>query len=227
MKTLTLLLCLLVGPLFAEEVLVPVSATVQPVAVEVVSRAEAIAPLDCVRIWLDVPAENISTLRWSCHPEPKLMQVGITIGDSPRPFVIFQAGSSGSFGLSVAYYDGEMHMKKYVVNTGGDIEPRPFPKPKPEPTPAPGKRTVTIIEESKDRTVEQAKIMTKLRSYLPSKGHSLKILDVSQIVPPASAPSRDSLPRIVIDDGAGKLLFQGPFPATVDAVIKLIQKHGG
>ncbi len=219
MKTLTLLLCLLAGPLFAEEVLVPV-------AVEVVSRAEAIGPLDCVRIWLDVPAENIKTLRWTCHPEPKLMQVGITIGDNPRPFVIFQAGSSGSFGLSVAYYDGEMHMKKYVVNTGGDVDPPPFP---PTPVPTPGKRTITIIEESQDRTVEQAKVMTspKLRSYLSGKGHQFKILDVSQIVPPDNVPPQNSLPRIVIDDGSGKLLFRGPMPATDDAVITLIQKHGG
>lgn len=217
MKTLTLLLCLLAGPLFAEEVLVPV-------AVEVVSRAEAIGPLDCVRIWLDVPAENIKTLRWTCHPEPKLMQVGITIGDNPRPFVIFQAGASGSFGLSVAYYDGEMHMKKYVVKTGGDVDPPPFP-----PTPVPGKRTITIIEESQDRTVEQAKVMTspKLRSYLKDKGHQFKILDVSQIAPPDNVPPQNSLPRIVIDDGSGKLLFRGSLPATDDAVITLIQKHGG
>ena len=225
MKTLALLLCLLAGPLFAEEVLVPV-------AVEVVSRAEAIGPLDCVRIWLDVPAENIKTLRWTCHPEPKLMQVGITIGDNPRPFVIFQAGASGSFGLSVAYYDGEMHMKKYVVQTGGDIDPRPFPKPPPTPVPTPGKRTVIILEESGDKDREKyAPILfsSKLRSYLKQKGHRLEIPDVDDV--PMALAQRNlqgkPLPRLILEDGDGKLLFQGPLPATVEAVLTLIQKHGG
>ena len=225
MRTLTLILCLLAGPLFAEDVLVPVAAEVKHAEVEIVSRAQAIDPMDCIKIWLKVPAKAFHTVRISCHPEPKVMQDGYSLKDN-RPFVLLQVGAQGSFGLSVAYYDGEMHMTKYVVNTGGDIDPRPFPKP--PPTPVPGKRTVIILEQAEDRTPAQAAVMTstKLRSYLESKGHQFRVQDVDQLAQTDNAP-RSPLPRLIIEDGDGKLLFQGPFPATVDGVIETIKAHGG
>ena len=236
MRNSIFILCLLAlaASVQAAELLVPVSAQVQRAGVEIVSRAEAPHPLDCVKLWLVVP-KGTTDIKWGCHPEPKLIQVGQELDGEKRIFLIFQAGAPGSYGIFISsVQNGKGHMKKYEVVTEGHVDPFPKPKPKPnpQPTPAPGKRTVIILEESGDKDREKyAPILfsSKLRSYLKQKGHRLEIPDVSD-VPMALAQRKlvgQILPRLIIEDGDGKLLFQGPFPSTVDAVIKAIQKYGG
>ena len=234
MKTTFLLLCLMFTPAFAADIVVPVQVTVQAqgqVPAEIISRVkdEIIQPMDCLRIWLDVPSEAMATIEYGCHPEPKLIQAGQTL-DGKRAFLIFQAGSVGSFGVFVTHDTPKDRMKRYVIVTGGDIDPRPFLNP--QPTPAPGKRKVIILEESGDKDREQyAPILfsTKLRKYLESKGHQLWIPDVDN-VPTVSARHKlqgKSLPRLLIEDGDGKLIFQSILPGTVDAVIQTIKANGG
>ena len=103
MKRLLLILCLICVPASAAEVLVPVQVEVQ------VSEAPPIIaePMECVRIWLDIPEEGVSTIKWRCHPKPKFIQFGKSLDDG-RPFVTFQAGKAGSFALCVSsYYEAE------------------------------------------------------------------------------------------------------------------------
>ena len=199
--------------------------TVAPV--EVISRAaeETVQPMDCVRIWLEVPPEQSGTIKYGCHPDPKLLQPGVW---DNRTFLIFQAGQPGSYGIFVSWLDSTNQMKKYVIDTGGEPDPNPFPQPNPQPNPTPGKRKIIILEESSQRTAAQAKIILsqKLRSYLESKKHQFALKDIDQIVPPAIAPSSD-LPRLIIEDGAGNVVYQCPLPETVDSVIETIKAHGG
>lgn len=102
---------------------------------------------------------------------------------------------------------------------------QPTPAPFPPPTPTPGKRTITILEQSEDRTPQQAAILTSqtLRKYLDSKGHKLRITDVDSV----PAADKSDLPRLVIEDGDGKVIYQGALPGTVDAVLETIKAHGG
>jgi len=113
---------------------------------------------------------------------------------------------------------------RLVVSYGGQPTPAPFPKP---PVPIPGKRKVIILEETSDRTPAQAAIITspKLRSYLESKGHPLKVTDVDN-VPTENVP-RSPLPLLIIEDGAGNPIYSGALPATVEDTIETIKAHGG
>ena len=110
---------------------------------------------------------------------------------------------------------------------GGTPTPAPFPKPNPQPMPTPGVRKIIILEQSEDRTPEQAAVLTspELREYLESKGHSLRITDLDS-VPTGTVPS-SPLPLLVIEDGVGNAIYQGVLPATVDATLTLIKAHGG
>ena len=68
---------------------------------------------------------------------------------------------------------------------------------------------------------------TKLRSYLSSQKHPpLQIKDVDKTAPRANVP-QSPLPRLIIAEGAGKLIYQCPLPKTVDEVIETIKAHGG
>ncbi len=230
MKRLLLCLCLMCIPATAGEVIVPVKVHIQTqsvmVPIEIISRAEneTIGPMDCIRIWLDVPNEGVPTIKWGCHPVPKLIQVGRTIDDG-RPFLVFQAGAVGSFGLFVSsYHDAENHLRKYEIITEGENGPDPPQPPTPTPAPPPGKRMITVIEQN-PRTPSQAAILTSktLRAYLKSKGHTLTITDVDALT--GNVPS--NLPQLRIADGEGNEIFRGPLPATVDTTLETIKVNGG
>jgi len=225
-RYLSILILLLASTASAAEVVVPVNSVAPGAAtVEILSRAanESVQPMDCVRIWLDVTPENAKTLRYGCHPDPKLIQAGLDI-ESNRMFLIFQGGRKSSFGLFVSWLDDGNHLKKYVINTGGGPDPDPFPKPNPNP----GKRKIIILEESKQRTANQAKIITsqKLRSYLESKNHpKLRVTDVDNVPTDSVPPGK--LPLLVIEDGSGNVVYSGSLPVDVDSTIETIKAHGG
>ena len=225
MRTTTLFLCLLFTPAFAADIIVPVEATVQAqgsVPAEIISRVQdqTIQPMDCIRIWLDVPSEAVKSIEYGCHPKPQLILAGQTI-DGKRAFLVFQAGSVGSFGIFVSHDAPTNRMKRYVIVTGGDVDPRPFPPP------TPGKRKVIILEESQDRTPAQAKIIlsSKLRKYLESKKHQFRVTDVDN-VPRGNVP-RSPLPLLIIEDGGGNPIYSGALPKTVEDTIETIKAHGG
>ena len=223
------------------ELVVPVEVQIESeskeVPVEVISRVanESIQPMDCIRIWLDdIPAEGIPTIKWGCHPEPKLIQVGRTIDDN-RPFLIFQAGKANSFGLFISsYHTAENQLKKYVIITG-EPNPHPFPNPDPIPPTPSGPRWVIFVEEKSDRSkfpymttiLENEELLT----HLKDNQHQFRAMDKDQkaewFLPFKDLVQKKKivLPAIVITDSeTGKVLFVGACPKTPGAVLNLVKK---
>jgi hypothetical protein len=108
----------------------------------------------------------------------------------------------------------------------------------PPPPPQPGKRVLTILRETQDLTPALATLELELRTSPKIKGkHSLTLLDpdgVDQDNKPSprvaairAALGTASLPGVVIEDGAGHVLFAGACPSTSAGVLALLAKYGG
>jgi len=170
----------------AQEIAVPVEAEVQSspkkVTAKIISRyqEQPVHPMDCIEIELDtIPVDGIPTIKYGCHPEPRLARIGTDI-KTGKPFLIFQAGKPGSFGLFVSsYHSATNHLTKFEVITGGEEDNPPFP---PDETPTPiGQQWVIIIYETKDKTMELGNLLENptLLSYLSEKKHRYRPVDVT------------------------------------------------
>jgi len=95
---------------------------------------------------------------------------------------------------------------------------------------------VTILEESADRTLEQARIYTSdtFNSYFDG-GHKFRTVDDDVVDENGDTPEdiatilshADSLPWLVIQGVDGTVLWDGPPPADEAATLDLLKKYGG
>ena len=110
-----------------------------------------------------------------------------TYGRQQQPVVLFRASNPGSYRLGVwAVIDGHLVTSKVVLTVAGDVEPPVPPDPPPPPIPPDPpppivveQLHVIIVEESADRTPEQAKVLLSkaVRDYLKSVDGVLHIVD--------------------------------------------------
>jgi len=152
--------------------------------------------------------------------------------NAPPPgeyFLVVVASADGSIDAAGA---------KLTVRSGEEVIP---PNPQPEPAPQPGRRWLIVIEESQQRTTQQAQVINSLRipqqggglaTYLDGKGHQVAILDRDQPAQPALAPYLEAagdldLPCVFIVDEAGTVLAKQPLPGTADDLLALLKSKGG
>ena len=177
-------------------------------------------------------------------------------GCENRDFV-FSCTVPGEYAITLVGTSGDIPAKyRHTIRIGGTGPtppgpgPGPGPKPPVPPIPVPVVTElpfqVTIIHESADDTVEQARLWSLLRSgtaaaYLKGKGHTLNILDDdtpdSKGAPSPAvtqwAPFTEGLPTVVIADKNGKLIhrYKLPFepnkPIPVETILDELKKRGG
>ncbi len=122
-----------------------------------------------------------------------------------------------------------------VVVEGEHSPDPPEPGPDPEPDPAPDKLAemwVIVIEESRDRTAEQAQILLdlSLRNWLEENGHHFRLVDQDQPASDLTAwiarTEEHDLPRCFLVGEDGESVFEGPLPESKAAFLKLVKKWG-
>lgn len=159
----------------------------------------------------------------------------------PGRYVILQSweNAAGEKRQAFAFTD-------IVAGEEGPPPPNPpFPPLPPDPPVVePGPRWVIIVEETKDRTPQQAAVLTdsSFRQWIATAGHDYRMIDQdvqnrAGTVPAACVPYLDlakgkTLPRLFIVDGSsgdsqGKVLFSGDLPSSAAALKTLIQQKGG
>ena len=118
-------------------------------------------------------------------------------------------------------------------------QPDPSPNPNPNPQPIPhGPISLIWIEESSERTPEQAKAITdqSIRDALKKAGWTLRIADVDVMnengQPPddlaafIAAARRDGVPRLFAIDDKGAEVFNGKAPANRDEFLAILRRLG-
>lgn len=115
----------------------------------------------------------------------------------------------------------------------GAPQPDPDPEPEPDPTPPPpGPRWLIWVEESSERTAEQAAVIRSrtLQTYLGQHKHTMLVVDKDQRradLNPYIDRAGDELPRVFVVAAEGKVLHEGSVPKTAAAAVELLKEHGG
>lgn len=132
--------------------------------------------------------------------------------------------------LAVSTADG-VTLYSHTIAVGPQPLPPPIDPPDPtppgpdppEPTPA-SRLEVWIIEESSDRTPEQARTMLAVpwRTWLKDNGHSLRLTDKD--APTAPATLRGELPCVVgYGPGDDEPRFRAPLPKDGAGMLELVK----
>ena len=158
-------------------------------------------------------------------------------------FLWFGTKAEGTYLLAVAVpRDNVLDYAECVVIVGDgeeDEDDSPDPPP-PPPPPPPGpiqEMTVLVVEESSQRTPEQAAILMcyPCRKWLTDNGHRMRIVDKdvkdqSGQVPADLErfidPPPDILPYVFLVDANGVTHWQGPLPDTLDEFQALWKEYG-
>ena len=170
-----------------------------------------------------------------------------TYGRQQQPVVLFRASSPGSYRLGVwAVIDGHLVTSKVVLTVAGDVEPPVPPDPPPPPIPPDPpppivveQLHVIIVEESADRTPEQAKVLLSkaVRDYLTSVDGVLHIVDQDVTDGDGNMPSTvagwiqrakdKTLPWLFLVDENGREVASQALPTTPETFLELLTKYGG
>ncbi len=130
--------------------------------------------------------------------------------------------------LAVSTPDGVTILSHVIL-----VGPRPPPIDPPDPTPPgpdPPEPTpvssleVWIVEETADRTPEQARVLlsTEWRSHLKDNGHSLRLTDQDAPTAPVTLPGE--LPAVLgFISGRDEAVFRAPLPDTGVGLLKLVK----
>lgn len=124
-----------------------------------------------------------------------------------------------------------------AITIGGKVQPTPSPTPTPEPTPQPEPQPKPkpaelwgiVIEESSQRTPQQAAVLlsTDVRKLF---GEGLfRVIDKDTNVDPRYAPYLQksvgqSLPKLWLVDAAGEVYFSGTLPSSVADMANLVKE---
>ncbi|MFZ5833210.1 MAG: hypothetical protein ACOY3P_24240 [Planctomycetota bacterium] len=110
-------------------------------------------------------------------------------------------------------------------------DPQPDPKPEPEPQPTPSELWAVVVEESSQRTPEQAAILAspQVRALFPEG--RFRVLDQDAQAADAKTyldRSRGKpLPVLYLIDPQARVHYEGPLPATLEAFTSLLREKGG
>lgn len=138
--------------------------------------------------------------------------------------------ADGKSTLRVLYASGEDICEAFYSLERKDA---PKPEPKPEPLPVPTTLWGIVVEESSKQVPEQAIVLTSPRVRALFTNQPLRVIDKDTEVAPALQPYADrakgkALPMLFLVDDKGTIYYEGPLPATVEAMIDLYnEKKGG
>lgn len=140
--------------------------------------------------------------------------------------------------------EGEILRRTVDVTTGVAPQPPPVPPDPVPPTPVAGLKALVVYETSMALPIGQHSAIygKTVRSYLDAKTplgpdgktHDWRIydanLDLSADAPlwkSLMARRRTALPWLVLTDGVGTVVFEGPLPATVEETLATLKRFGG
>lgn len=164
----------------------------------------------------------------------------VPLNDGHIGSAVLLAGSDGQV-MVVAAEGNPPVLSLYHVATLVQPTPDPGPNPNPNPNPTPlpqGPFTVIWIEESADRTPDQAKAITDsvIRETLKKAGWKLRVADVDvvdesgntpeDLAPMVEAAKRLGVPRVFVIDAKGAEVFNGKAPQNRDEFIALLRRFG-
>lgn len=155
----------------------------------------------------------------------------------------FSLQADGAGILTVHYVKGDSieQVEYRVVRVDVKPSPKPEPKPEPKPTPPPEPKPVPVppselwgivIEESANRTPEQAEVLVSLQVRGLFPDGKFQIFDpVKEDGTPATPPpdlqpyvarargKESSWPMLFLVAPNGDVKYEGPMPATVAAMV--------
>ena len=123
----------------------------------------------------------------------------------------------------------------------GKVGPKPDPGPTPDPNPPPpppgplAEMWVIVVEETSQRTPEQARVLLDptVRQWMANHQHHFRILDKDQTstdltewIERAAAQTETALPYLFIVDDSGVVSFEGPLPIGPLEMLSLVKKWG-
>jgi len=134
---------------------------------------------------------------------------------------------------------GKLEIAAIVVSVGVNPNPEPDPKPDPDPDPTPppplAEMWVIVVEETSQRTPEQARVLLDptVRQWMAKNQHRFRILDKDQTsadlqpwINRATAQPGIALPRLFISDSSGVVYFDGELPHSWMELLELVKKWG-
>ena len=228
MKAISAIACLLcavvpVGGMCqtAGELLTPPSTSS---TVEILGPDESIEVGELIRL----RATGIATeYSWVVVPPTEDFEA---IGD--RAFLSARGPGQFTIILAVATADG-IEQVTHVVTVGEGPAPSPFPSPRPTPGPKTTRLQVAIVENSDDRTPEQAAVYVtglKLIAWLKDNGHPrIRLLETPSAqtdVAPWTARAGDRIPYVFLIDDASRVVHEGKLPQTEAEMLELVKRYG-
>lgn len=144
-----------------------------------------------------------------------------------QPFVLFTASEPGTYVLVVFLQRPGGGYVGHGITVGPQPGPGPDPGPNPDPSPGPQRLSlVLVIEESSERTPEQAAVLTNgpLREWMLKQNLSFRLLDKDlEGTAPAvfvryfrAAAEGGTYPVVFLVGDDASVISQGALPATVD-----------
>lgn len=156
-------------------------------------------------------------------------------GADQQLWKIFRIGDEQKI-LVAALKNGRLILEEFSWS-GPRPQPEPGPGPEPQPGPSPGPKTVIWIEETGERTPQQAAALTdaKLRAALAAARWSLRVADVdvvdesgrppSDLAPYLERARQAGLPWLVILED-GRELYTGKAPPDFPSLVALLRRYG-
>jgi hypothetical protein len=159
--------------------------------------------------------------------------------------VVFASRTAGDYTFVLAVALGDVVDQTVYTLHNQEVPPTPTPPdpapPNPTPpTPTPGPLLwITVVEDSNlnNRTPQQAAIYASkaLRDAVAAGGLRWRLINANmrdaggkvpaELVPYFEHVKGKTLPWMMFEDAAGRLLYEGPLPATADQVLALVQKY--
>ncbi len=153
-------------------------------------------------------------------------------GATMQPLLRVMCNVPGEHRILVDWNHGQNQLAEHRITIGG-VQPDPDPIP-PPPGPL-AEMWMIVVEETADRTPEQARVLldVTVRNWMRENGHHLRIIDKDQKasdcqawISRAIAREAPALPRLFVADDSGSVVFEGGLPAGPVEFLELSKKYG-
>ena len=147
------------------------------------------------------------------------------------------SGQNGPIALVAAVIGDRLILEEFSWPRQPQPGPGPGPNPNPDPQPPSGPKTVLWIEESSQRTPQQALAIANrsLREAIVAGGWTLRVVDIdvvdengqppSDLAPYLMAAKQAGLPRVFIFQD-GREVYAGAAPPDVSSFANLLRRYG-
>lgn len=217
---------------------------------EVVFRLTGTPPLDLTLPLIDQLDWLMGDDRMFCYlaaPGAPLLALDVRgelvfspAGATMQPLLRVLCGRPGGYRVLVDWNHGQNQLAEHRFVVGGDgPEPDPEPDPDPDPIPPPpgplAEMWLIVVEETNQRTPEQAWVLLDptVRRWMKANGHHLRIVDKDQKasdlqewINRATAQTNNALPYLFVVDDSGAVSFEGELPIGPIQMLELVKKWG-